>query len=1317
MLDANVFDRIQLGLATAEDIRSWSHGEVKKPETINYRTLKPEKDGLFCEKIFGPTRDWECACGKYKRVRYKGIVCERCGVEVTRSKVRRERMAHIKLAAPVTHIWYFKGVPSRLGYLLNLAPKDLEKVIYFAAYMVTEVDEEGRHDDLPSLRNELEVKKKHLEESGQAEVEARQQRLEEDLAQLEAEGAEASQRDKLRKTAEREITAMRRRNQRALEHMDKVWDRFVSLKVGDLEGDEVLYRDMVADYGIYFKGSMGAEAIQARLRSFDLEGEASSLAEIVENGTGQRKTRAIKRLKVVNAFRMTGTAPESMVLDNIPVIPPDLRPMVQLDGGRFATSDLNDLYRRVINRNNRLKRLMDLGAPTIIVNNEKRMLQDAVDALFDNGRRGRPVTGVGNRPLKSLSDMLKGKQGRFRQNLLGKRVDYSGRSVIVVGPQLKLHQCGLPSQMALELFKPFVMKRLVELKEAQNVKAAKRMVERANPKVWDVLAEVIREHPVLLNRAPTLHRLGIQAFEPQLIEGKAIQLHPLVCGAFNADFDGDQMAVHLPLGAEAQAEARILMLSSNNILKPSDGRPVTMPSQDMIIGTYYLTSDPDPAVEVERDAEGNEIVPAFSSFAEAVMAYDFGKLHVNAACDIRFEEGIAAPEGWQPPEGWSEGDPITLRTSLGRALFNTSLPETFPYVNYVVDKKQLGNIVNALAENYSRVEVAASLDALKANGFYWSTWSGITVAFADVVSPEAKQEILVRYENEAAEIEEQFELGALTEDDRYASLIDIWTKATAEVAEAMRENFPQRNTVYQMVVSGARGNWDQIRQLAGMRGLVADPKQRLIERPIKSNYREGLSVLEYFIATHGARKGLADTALRTADSGYLTRRLVDVSQDVIVREEDCGTRKGLTKRIFSWIEAGDELIKEPSEILGTTVFGTTLARDAIDAEGNLIIEAGADLGDAEIQAAIDAGIEEITVRSVLTCDSNVGTCAACYGRSLATGKRVDIGEAVGIIAAQSIGEPGTQLTMRTFHTGGAAGAADITQGLPRVQELFEARTPKGEAAVAEAAGTLKIEDDADGKRLVITRDDGEEDVIVPVSRRQRLLVNDGDHVEPGQALTEGPVDPKKVLRLRSVAATQRHLVEEVQEVYRSQGVDIHSKHIEVIVRQMLRRVTVLDSGDTHLLQGDLVDVMHYRAENRRVMAEGGKTATGRTELMGITKASLATDSWLSAASFQETTRVLTEAAMNGKSDPLLGLKETVILGKLIPAGTGLARYSDIEVEPTEEVKAEVFSRVDLGDNVFGESVALDDFHFGGDLRADFSDDFRTGFSSSEDVEF
>ena len=1336
MLDANVFDRIQLGLATAEDIRSWSHGEVKKPETINYRTLKPEKDGLFCEKIFGPTRDWECACGKYKRVRYKGIVCERCGVEVTRSKVRRERMAHIKLAAPVTHIWYFKGVPSRLGYLLNLAPKDLEKVIYFAAYMVTEVDEEGRHDDLPSLRAELEVKKKHVQEAGEADVEARQRRLEEDLAASEAEGADTAHRDKLRKTAEREIGALRRKNARVLEHMDRVWDRFVSLKVGDLEGDEVLYRDMKADYGIYFEGAMGAEAIQARLRAFDLDKEAESLAEIVAGGTGQRKTRAIKRLKVINAFRLTGTAPESMVLDSIPVIPPDLRPMVQLDGGRFATSDLNDLYRRVINRNNRLKRLMELEAPTIIVNNEKRMLQDAVDALFDNGRRGRPVTGVGNRPLKSLSDMLKGKQGRFRQNLLGKRVDYSGRSVIVVGPQLALHQCGLPSQMALELFKPFVMKRLVELKEAQNVKAAKRMVERANPKVWDVLAEVIREHPVLLNRAPTLHRLGIQAFEPQLIEGKAIQLHPLVCGAFNADFDGDQMAVHLPLGAEAQAEARILMLSSNNILKPSDGRPVTMPSQDMIIGTYYLTQTPDPDVEVDRDSHGQEVVPAFSSFAEAVMAHDFGRLDVNATCDIRFEEGITAPDGWVPPASWHEGDPITLRTSLGRAIFNTALPETFPYVNYVVDKKALGNIVNTLAESYSRVEVAASLDALKANGFYWSTWSGITVAFADVVSPASKPEILARYEAQAAKIEEQFADGFLTRKDRYTSLISIWTDATAEVAQAMRDNFPARNTVYQMVVSGARGNWDQIRQLAGMRGLVADPKQRLIERPIKSNYREGLSVLEYFIATHGARKGLADTALRTADSGYLTRRLVDVSQDVIVREEDCGTRKGLTKRIFSWrkmhepseeevargVEAypvpadpqDEGAFKQPSEILGTTVFGTTLARNAVDAAGNVVIPAGTDLGDEEIRAAIDAGIEEIAVRSVLTCDSTVGTCAACYGRSLATGKRVDIGEAVGIIAAQSIGEPGTQLTMRTFHTGGAAGAADITQGLPRVQELFEARTPKGEAAVAEVAGTLAIEDDDEGKRLVIKREDGEEDVVIPVSRRQRLLVVGGVHVEPGQALTEGPVDPKKILRLRSVGDTQRHLVNEVQEVYRSQGVDIHSKHIEVIVRQMMRRVTVLDPGDTDLLQGDLVDVMTYRAENRRVMAEGGKTASGRTELMGITKASLATDSWLSAASFQETTRVLTEAAMNGKSDPLLGLKENVILGKLIPAGTGLARYSDIEVEPTEEVKTALLTRVVTSQEMFtGDGVPLDDVPYEGEFRTEFPNEFHADFSEED----
>ena len=1286
MLDAKTFDSLKITLATGDDIATWSHGEVKKPETINYRTLKPERDGLFGEQIFGPTRDWECACGKYKRVRYKGIICEKCGVEVTRSKVRRERMGHIDLAAPVTHIWYFKGVPSRLGYVLNLAPKDLEKVIYFAAYMITEVDEKGRHEDLAELRAELEVQKKQMENNRDAAINDFAEKLEADIAQMEASGASAAERDRARKQGERDMAKVRRRFDADIDGLEDTWERFKNLKVGDLEGNERLYRSMVARYGTYFKGDMGASAIQKRLETFDLAAEVEALRQTIASDSGPRKARAIKRLKVINAFVVTGNSPASMVLTKIPVIPPDLRPMVQLDGGRFATSDLNDLYRRVINRNTRLKRLLELGAPEIIVNNEKRMLQESVDALFDNGRRGRPVAGPGNRPLKSISDMLKGKQGRFRQNLLGKRVDYSGRSVIVVGPQLQLHQCGLPKQMALELFKPFVMKRLVEKNYAQNVKAAKRKVERQRPEVWDVLDDVIREHPVLLNRAPTLHRLGIQAFEPQLIEGKAIQLHPLACGAFNADFDGDQMAVHLPLGAEAQAEARILMLSSNNILKPSDGRPVTMPSQDMIIGTYYLTSEPDPAVEVERDAEGNEIVPSFSSFAEAVMAYDFGKLHVNAACDIRFEEGIVAPKGWQAPEDWSEGDPITLRTSLGRALFNTALPDSFPYVNYVVDKKQLGNIVNALAENYSRVEVAASLDALKANGFYWSTWSGITVAFADVVSPPSKPEILARYEAEAAEIEEQHSFGALTDEDRYKSLISIWTQATAEVAEAMRENFPERNTVFQMVASGGRGNWDQIRQLAGMRGLVADPRQRLIERPIKSNYREGLSVLEYFIATHGARKGLADTALRTADSGYLTRRLVDVSQDVIVREDDCGTRKGLTKRLVTWKEEGDERIREVSDILETTVYGTTLARDAVDAEGNVVIPAGTDLSEAVVSKAIDAGIEEVVCRSVLTCDSAVGTCAACYGRSLATGKRVDIGEAVGIIAAQSIGEPGTQLTMRTFHTGGAASAADITQGLPRVQELFEARAPKVEAKMNEAAGRVHIDDeDPSVRRVVITRDDAKEDLVVEVSRRQKLLVAEGQHIDAGTPLTEGQLDPKEILRIMGRNVAQKMLVDEVQKVYRDQGVGIHAKHIEVIVRQMLRRVTILEPGDTSFMPGELVDRMAYLTQNRRVAAEGGQPASGRQMLMGITKASLATDSWLSAASFQETTKVLTEAAMNGKSDALVGLKENVILGKLIPAGTGLARYNDVIVEPTPEALANSnYSEVDFQDGQVSE---------------------------------
>ncbi|MDO5720795.1 MAG: DNA-directed RNA polymerase subunit beta' [Actinomycetaceae bacterium] len=1267
MIDANTFDKLHIGLATADDIRQWSHGEVKKPETINYRTLKPEKEGLFCERIFGPTRDWECGCGKYKRVRYKGIVCERCGVEVARADVRRERMGHIELAAPVTHIWYFKGVPSRLGYLLDLAPKDLEKVIYFAAYMITEVDEEARHEDLTMLRNELEVERKRLEDRRDADINARAEALEARLAEMEEKGNKQDTRDRERRAGEREMNQIRRGYEQRLDRLEEVWEKFINLKVGDLEGDELVYRDLTARYGIYFKGAMGAAAIQKRLQTFDLEGEAEKLREVINTGTGQRKTRALKRLKVVNAFLTTDNTPEAMVLDAIPVIPPDLRPMVQLDGGRFATSDLNDLYRRVINRNNRLKRLLDLNAPEIIVNNEKRMLQESVDALFDNGRRGRPVAGPGNRPLKSISDMLKGKQGRFRQNLLGKRVDYSGRSVIVVGPQLKLHQCGLPKQMALELFKPFVMKRLIEKKYAQNIKAAQRKVDRSRPEVWDVLDEVIREHPVLLNRAPTLHRLGIQAFEPQLIEGKAIQLHPLVCGAFNADFDGDQMAVHLPLGAEAQAEARILMLSSNNILKPSDGRPVTMPSQDMIIGLYHLTSDPDPRVEVKKDDEGNEVLPRFTSMGEAIMAFDLGELHLNAPALIRFDD-VVPPADWEAPEGWSEGDPVELETSLGRALFNDLLPREYPYVEAVIDKKKIGKVVNDLAELYSNVLVAESLDALKAAGFYWATWSGSTIAFTDIVGPPNKSEILATYEEQAADIQHKYDIGLLTDSNRYNALVQTWTDATKEVAAAMESAFPERNTLYQMVSSGARGNWDQIRQVAGMRGLVSDPKQKLIERPIKSNYREGLSVLEYFIATHGARKGLADTALRTADSGYLTRRLVDVSQDVIVHEADCGTRRGIVMQIA---EKDDNGVARALDTVETTAYARTLAADAKDADGNVIVEAGSDVGDIAIEKLIKAGITEIKVRSVLNCESAVGTCAACYGRSLATGKRVDIGEAVGIIAAQSIGEPGTQLTMRTFHTGGAASAADITQGLPRVQELFEARTPKGEALMAEAAGRVHIDDsDPQNRKIVITRDDGESDLVIEVSRRQDLLVEEGEHIAVGTKLTKGRLDPKKMLRIRNKSETQRQLVDEVQEVYRSQGVDIHSKHIEVIVRQMLRRVTVLDDpGDTELLPGQLVDEVEFKRVNRATVAEGGRPAAGRPELMGITKASLATDSWLAAASFQETTKILTEAAMSGKSDPLVGLKENVILGKLIPAGTGLARYNNVRVEPTTEAMA------------------------------------------------
>ncbi len=1287
MLDVNFFDQLQIGLATADDIRTWSHGEVKKPETINYRTLKPERDGLFCEKIFGPTRDWECYCGKYKRVRFKGIICERCGVEVTRSKVRRERMGHIELAAPVTHIWYFKGVPSRLGYLLDLAPKDLEKVIYFAAYMITAVDDDARHRDLSSLEGKVDLERKRLEGRRDTSLEDRVKKLEEDLATLESEGAKSDQKRKVKDGAEREMKQLRDRAQRELDRLEEVWSTFKSLKVQDLMGDELLYREMKNWFGKYFEGHMGATAIQKRLETFDITAEVESLRETIATGKGQRKVRALKRLKVVDAFRKTNNSPLGMVLDAVPVIPPDLRPMVQLDGGRFATSDLNDLYRRVINRNNRLKRLLDLGAPEIIVNNEKRMLQEAVDSLFDNGRRGRPVTGPGNRPLKSLSDMLKGKQGRFRQNLLGKRVDYSGRSVIVSGPQLKLHQCGLPKQMALELFKPFVMKRLVDLSHAQNIKSAKRMVERARPVVWDVLEEVITEHPVLLNRAPTLHRLGIQAFEPQLIEGKAIQIHPLVCSAFNADFDGDQMAVHLPLSAEAQAEARILMLSTNNILKPSDGRPVTMPTQDMVIGLFFLTTDRE-----DELGEGR----AFASVAEAIMAFDRGEISLQSKVTLRIS-GTVPSEG-ALPEGYAEGDAVRFETTLGRAIFNEALPANYPYVNFEVGKRQLGTIVNNLAERYTKVEVAASLDALKDTGFHWATRSGVTVSIDDVTTPDNKTELLAVYEKQAARIQGQYEKGLITDDERRQELIEIWTQASNEVAKAMEANFDRSNPIFMMVDSGASGNMMQIRQVAAMRGLVANPKGDIIPRPIKANFREGLSVLEYFISTHGARKGLADTALRTADSGYLTRRLVDVSQDVIIREDDCGTERGLPKTIGERREDGTVVKHDNAE---TAAYARSAAVEVTHPEtGETLAGAGEDLGDLKIAELVAAGIVEVKVRSVLTCDAKTGTCAKCYGRSLATGKLVDIGEAVGIIAAQSIGEPGTQLTMRTFHTGGVASADDITQGLPRVVELFEARQPKGLAPISEVAGRVEIEEGDKARKILVTPDDGSEIKEYPVSRRSRLVVADGDHVEVGDKFTQGTEDPKEVLRILGVRKAQQHLVDEVQNVYRSQGVSIHDKHIEIIVRQMLRRVTVIESGDTNLLPSDLVDRVRFEEENRRVLSEGGKPASGRPELMGITKASLATESWLSAASFQETTRVLTDAAIHGRSDSLRGLKENVIIGKLIPAGTGLERYRNIRVEPTEEARAAAYSVTgydnydyDFG-NAGGQAVALDDFDFG-----------------------
>jgi DNA-directed RNA polymerase subunit beta' len=1254
---AQFFDELKIGLATADQIRAWSHGEVKKPETINYRTLKPEKDGLFDERIFGPTRDWECYCGKYKRVRFRGIICERCGVEVTRSKVRRERMGHIELAAPVTHIWYFKGVPSRLGYLLDMSPKDLEKVIYFAAYLITHVDVDKRDKDLTELEEAMETEIGLVRNDFTEWESARLERLEQELKQMEDAGAKGQEIGAARREAEREIKDRRERSEYEEELVREAFDFFRGMKVKDLVESEQLWREIRDRYEDYYVGSMGAEAIKDLLGRLDLDAEIVKLTEDLEANSMQRRQRATKRLKVVTPFSQGINSPQGMILEAVPVIPPDLRPMVQLDGGRFATSDLNDLYRRVINRNNRLKRLLDLGAPEIIVNNEKRMLQEAVDALFDNGRRGRAVTGPGSRPLKSLSDMLKGKQGRFRQNLLGKRVDYSGRSVIVVGPQLKLHQCGLPKAMALELFKPFVMKRLVDLDLAQNIKAAKRMVERHRPQVWDVLADVIQEHPVLLNRAPTLHRLGIQAFEPVLVEGKAIQIHPLVCEAFNADFDGDQMAVHLPLSAEAQAEARVLMLSTNNVLSPASGRPIVTPGQDMVIGVYYLS-------EMVDDAAGAGRI--FSNLDEAQMAYDLGEISVQAPIRIRVGDLAGDPELYSelrdhlgsliPDEPVDGTKPFA--TTFGRALINTALPVDFPFINGVVLKSDIRTLIEEVIGRYDKSKVELFLDSVKSLGFRFATRAGLTIGLEDVKTPPDKAEILEQYEDRAEKVEDLFLKGIITDDERRQELIEIWTEATDKVKDAMEISLKvdRFNPIDMMVRSGARGNIMQVRQIAGMRGLVANPKGDIIPRPIKSNFREGLSVLEYFISTHGARKGLADTALRTADSGYLTRRLVDVSQEVLVHSE-VSEDPGI---IIKTKDANGE----PFRHLRSRIFGRILAEDVkvgrslLETARGTKLRAG-ELIDRDAMVAINASadVTEVRVRSPLTDTSRHGISQASYGLSLATGRMVEPGEAVGIMAAQSIGEPGTQLTMRTFHTGGVAGE-DITHGLPRVTELFEARSPKGKSPISEIGGTVKIVEDENGRRIVVTAKDDEREYSI--SRFSTLKVRDGATIEPGTPLTAGPLDPKEVLEIMGVRACQQYLVDEVQEVYRSQGVDIADKHIEVIVRQMLRRVRVVNPGDSSYLPQELVDAQEFREVNRHLVTDGKKPAEARPELMGITKASLATDSWLSAASFQETTRVLTEAAMQGKSDFLRGLKENVIIGKLIPAGTGADRYQSVQ---------------------------------------------------------
>ncbi len=1308
MLDVNEFDQIRIGLATADGIRMWSNGEVKKPETINYRTLKPEKDGLFCEKIFGPTKDWECYCGKYKRVRFKGIICERCGVEITRSKVRRDRMGHIELAAPAVHIWYLRGTRSWLAYLLmgtepreELKAKQLEKVIYFAANLVVWVDEDKRHQDLPELEAELAEERLAIEEERDRELNRRQEDLESELAEMEAEGSKEADLKARAKAADKDLQFIGEQYEQELDVLNRAWDEFTGLFSRQIIEEDMLWRELEDRWGEYFEGGMGAAALAHLIDRIDFDNEEVKLRVMIDPPEGQkplsaqRKQKAIKRLKIVAAFNRRDehgrrvNEPSAMILDVVPVIPPELRPMVQLDGGRFATSDLNDLYRRVINRNNRLKRLLDLGAPGIIVNNEKRMLQEAVDALFDNGRRGRPVTGPGNRPLKSLSDMLKGKQGRFRQNLLGKRVDYSGRSVIVAGPSLKFHQCGLPKVMALELFKPFVMKKLVDEGLAQNIKSAKRMVERRKPQVWTILEDVVSEHPVLLNRAPTLHRLGIQAFEPVLVEGKAIRIHPLVCAAFNADFDGDQMAVHLPLSSEAQAEARVLMLSANNVLSPAHGRPLVTPTQDMVIGAYYMTTETEGQV-----GEGK----VFRNLDNLQWAVESGVVHLHARIQFRSDE---YPE---LIETSANGVSATWHTTTpGRVIFNAALPrksitpievaglpgKQITFVNQQIGKRELGLIVDDLARHYPKMVVAGTLDDLKDVCFEYASRSGLTVSIDDVKTPPEKVEILERHEKDAEKVEAQFRRGIITDGERRQKEVEIWNSATSEVTQVMIKALEAdpSNPIDMMVKSGARGNMMQVRQIAGMRGLVANPRGDMIPRPIKSNFREGLTMLEYFISTPGARKGLVDTALRTADSGYLTRRLVDVSQELIINENDPFEAEGAVRGI--WIDGVRSDLENQRFYLETRLFSRTLADEVVVADpegkgivhpeakgGRRVLAAGTIVGEIEMQLMRDdPEVDRVRVLSPLTDDSATGVSAASYGMSLATGKHIEVGEAVGVIAAQSIGEPGTQLTMRTFHTGGVVGK-DLAGGLPRVVELFEARTPKGKATLARISGVVRIgEDEGRGREITVVADDGTEEVYT-IPGVPRLEVADGDEVKAGDAIVEGPRDPKELLEIKGVRETQQYLVEEVQKVYRDQGVSIHDKHIELIVRQMTRRVKINDPGESDFLPGEQVDQRMFAETNRTLVAEGRRPAEGRPELMGITKASLATDSWLSAASFQETTRVLTEAAIECRSDKLIGLKENIIIGKLVPAGTGLEEYRRVATHAPDYKPMDFYSSVD-----------------------------------------